>query len=339
MKFSASFLVLPLLAAAACDRAADPLSSSATTRHVAELAAAPAVREGYVTGAGGVQLFYHVEGSGPDTTVMVSGGPGLSYRYMQPDLGALTRGRTMIYFDQRGSGNSTIIHDPAQLTPALQVADIEAVRQHFGIDRMQLAGHSAGANFAALYAAAYPQHVERLLLLDPGAASGFYAAEFAQRRFERTDPAQFNQQLAWIGAFLGGQVPDAEAVQTCEALFTSVFTPYFADPANLAARQGRFCDEPVAQAQNAVFTLLTGLAAFDGAWDAAPVGAQITAPTLVVYGDADVLSLGNAQHWASSIAGSRFEVIQGAGHFPWLEKPAQFNAIVNTFLRRSDVLN
>jgi pimeloyl-ACP methyl ester carboxylesterase len=126
-------------------------------------------------------------------------------------------------------------------------------------------------------------------------------------------------------------------VQTCEALFVSVFTPYFANPANLAARQGRFCDEPVAQAQNAVFTLLTGLAAFDGAWDAAPVGARITAPTLVVYGDADVLSLANAQYWASSIPGSRFEVIQGAGHFPWLEKPSEFYTLVNTFLRRGDV--
>ncbi|HET7234435.1 MAG TPA: alpha/beta hydrolase, partial [Longimicrobium sp.] len=301
---ASSLLLLSVAALAACDNASDPLSPDVTTARHADEFAAPAVREGYITGAGGVRLFYHVEGTGPDTTVMVSGGPGLSYRYMQPDLGTLTRGRTVIYFDQRGSGNSTVITDPAQLAPALQVADIEAVRQHFGIDRMQLAGHSAGANFAALYAAEHPAHVERLLMLSPGAASGTFAAEFAQRRFERTAPAEWNQQLAWIGAFLTGQVPGAQAVQTCEALFVSVFTPYFANPANLAARQGRFCDEPVAQAQNAVFTLLTGLAAFDGAWDAAPVGARITAPTLVVYGEADVLSLANARYWASSIPGS-----------------------------------
>lgn len=338
MKLRSTLLILPLLAAAACDQA-DPLASDLRSARRAGEYAAPAVREGYLTGAGGVQIFYHVEGSGPDTLVMVSGGPGLSYRYMSPDLGVLTRGRTVIYFDQRGSGRSTVINDPTQLTAALQVQDIEAIRQFFGLETMALAGHSAGANFAAMYAAEYPARVERLLLLDPGPASGTIAQEFALERFSRTDPAEWNQQLAWIGAFLTGQVPDSEAVSTCQALFTSVFTPYFADPANHAAMRGRYCEEPVASAQNAVFTLLTGLAAFEGAWDAASIGEQITAPTLVVYGNADVLSLGNAQYWTNSITGARLEVIDGAGHFPWLEKPTEFFTVVNTFLRRGDVLN
>ncbi len=338
MKLRSTLLILPLLAAAACDQA-DPLASDLRSARRADEYAAPAVREGYLTGAGGIQIFYHVEGSGPDTLVMVSGGPGLSYRYMSPDLGVLTRGRTVIYFDQRGSGRSTVIQDPAQLTAALQVQDIEAIRQFFGLETMALAGHSAGANFAAMYAAQHPARVERLLMLDPGPASGTISQEFALERFSRTDPAEWNQQLAWIGAFLTGQVPDSAAVSTCQALFTSVFTPYFANPANHAAMRGRYCEEPVASAQNAVFTLLTGLAAFEGAWDAASIGGQITAPTLVVYGNADVLSLGNAQYWTNSIPGARLEVIDGAGHFPWLEKPTEFYTAVNTFLRREDVLN
>jgi pimeloyl-ACP methyl ester carboxylesterase len=338
MKLRTTLLILPLIAAAACDRA-DPLASDLTSARRGGEYAAPAVREGYLAGAGGVQLFYHVEGSGPDTLVMVSGGPGLSYRYMSPDLGVLTRGRTVIYFDQRGSGRSTVITDPAQLTPALQVQDIEAVRQFFGLETMALAGHSAGANFAALYAAEHPARVERLLMLDPGPASGALSAEFALARYSRTDPAEWNQQIAWITAFMTGQVPAEEAVATCQALFTSVFTPYFADPANHAAMRGRYCEEPTATAQTAVFTLLTGLAAFEGAWDAASIGEQITAPTLVVYGNADVLSLGNAQYWTAKIPGARLEVIDGAGHFPWLEKPAEFYTTVNTFLRRGDVLN
>ena len=339
MKLRSTLLILPLLAAAACDQA-DPLASDLRSARRADGYAAPAVREGYLTGANGVQLFYHVEGSGPDTLVMVSGGPGLSYRYMSPDLGVLTRGRTVIYFDQRGSGRSTVLQDAAQLTPALQVQDIDAVRQFFGLETMALAGHSGGANFAALYAAQHPARVERLLMLDPGPATAGFAQEFTLERYSRTAPDQWAQQLAWIGAFLTGQVHDSVAVSTCQALFTSVFTPYFADSANHVAMRGRYCEEPVASAQNAVFTLLTGLAAFEGStWNAATIGTQITAPTLVVYGNADVLSLGNAQYWASSITGAELAVIDGAGHFPWLEKPTEFYTAVNTFLRREDALN
>ncbi|HYH81435.1 MAG TPA: alpha/beta hydrolase [Longimicrobium sp.] len=338
MKLRTSLLLLPLIAATACD-SADPLAIDTPSTRRADGYAAPAVREGFVTGAGGVQLFYHVEGTGPDTLVMVSGGPGLSYRYMAPDLGVLTRGRTVIYFDQRGSGSSTVIRDAAQLTPELQVADIEAVRRHFGLETMSLAGHSAGANFAALYAAEHPARVARLLMLSPAPATGAFAQEFAYNRYVRTDPAEFARQLAWIGAFMTGQVPKAEAVATCEALFTSIFHPYFADPANQAAMRGRWCDQSSEQAGNAVFTLLTGLAAFEApTWDIAAPAKRITAPTLVVYGAADVLPLANAQYWAGHITGARLEVMGGAGHFPWLEQPAAFFTTVNTFLHRGDVV-
>jgi hypothetical protein len=46
----------------------------------------PRAREGYVPGAGGVRLFYRVDGSGPDTIVVLHGGPGLNLEGLRPDL-------------------------------------------------------------------------------------------------------------------------------------------------------------------------------------------------------------------------------------------------------------
>jgi proline iminopeptidase len=331
VKIRTSLLLLPF--AAACGRADAPLAPTAAPRADLQFTARTTA-EGYLAGAGGVTLFYHVEGSGPDTVVVMSGGPGLSYRYMAPDLGPLAHGRTVIYFDQRGSGNSTVVYDPAQLAPALQVADLDAVRRHFGIGKMALAGHSSGAVFAAMYAAAHPENVERLVLLDPAPATGAFADEFTVNRVSRTSPDQLARQGELLGQFLSGQV--AEPVAACEELFHSIFHPYFADPSKLD--HVRFCDEPAPAAANSVFTLLVGMSTFDAQWDAAPILARITAPTLVIHGTADVIPAASSAYYTSHIAGARQVTIGGAGHFPWLDQPVEFFAAVNNFLRRSDVL-
>lgn len=52
----------------------------------------------------------------------------------------------------------------AHYTTADSVADVEAVRAALGIDKLTLWGTSYGTKVALDYAAAYPQHVERLLL-------------------------------------------------------------------------------------------------------------------------------------------------------------------------------
>ncbi|HEX8904382.1 MAG TPA: alpha/beta hydrolase [Longimicrobiaceae bacterium] len=333
MKIRNALLLLPLVAAAACERADSPLAPSAGLRHDATTLAAPAVSEGYVSSVDGVSLFYHVEGSGPDTIMVLSGGPGLSYRYMQPDLGPLARGRTVIYYDQRGAGNSTVIYDPALLSMDRQVADVDAIRQHFGIQKLSLVGHSAGALFATLYAAAHPANVERLVLLDPAPATGAFAAEFANNRVSRTAPDQLALQGDLINQFLSGTV--ADPVASCEVLFHSVFTPYMVDGSKL--QHVKFCDEPVPAAANSVFTVLVGLSALDASWDVAPYLHQITAPTLVVHATADPIPAASSQYYADGIAGAQLVTIQNAGHFPWLEQPVAFFSTMETFLRRGDV--
>ncbi|HEX6746830.1 MAG TPA: alpha/beta hydrolase [Longimicrobium sp.] len=332
MKIRTSLVLLPL--AAACDRADAPLApTTATPRHEMQFAA-PTTAEGFVPSADGVSLFYHVEGSGPDTVLVMSGGPGLSYRYMAPDLGPLAHGRTVIYFDQRGSGRSTIVTDPAQLGPDRQVADIEAVRRHFGLAKMALAGHSSGAVFAVLYAASHPQNVERLVLLDPAPATGAFVEQFTANRIARTAPEQLARQIELMNLFLGGQV--ADPVAGCEELFHSIFRPYFADPQKVDGI--RFCDVPVPAAANSVFALLVGMGALDASWDAAPYLQAIAAPTLVVHGSADVIPAASSAYYAQHLSDARLVTIENAGHFPWLEQPAAFFTTVDNFLRRGDVL-
>ena len=132
-------------------------------------AAAATAREGYVTTDDGVGLFYRIEGSGPQTLVVVHGGPGFSLESVRADFAPFARNRRVIYYDQRGNGRSSLIDDPAKLAWQHHVADLEAIRRHFRLRKMTLLGNSWGGLLISLYAAAHPDRVERLVLDSPAA--------------------------------------------------------------------------------------------------------------------------------------------------------------------------
>ena len=62
--------------------------------------------------------------------------------------------------------------------------------------------------------------------------------------------------------------------------------------------------------------------------------AEISAPTLIVYGDKDVMDVRQAAGpLAAAIPGARLAVIPDAAHLPQMERPEVFNEIVLGFLR------
>lgn len=112
----------------------------------------------------GIRLWAHADG--PDdgrgdaaAVVLCHGGPGL-WDMAEPIAAMLCGERTVIRWDQRGAGRSDPV-GPYSL--ARSVADLEAVRRHFGLESMTLLGHSWGAQLALAYTLGHPHHVERLL--------------------------------------------------------------------------------------------------------------------------------------------------------------------------------
>src|SRR5262245_16422119 len=119
---------------------------------IATPAGAIPVGEGHITTADGVRLFYRVVGHGDTTLVAVHGGPGNSLMSIEPDFAPFAERYTVIYYDQRGNGRSDLIRDGARLGIDLHVADLETVRRHFGLERMNLIGNSWGGLLVAVYA-------------------------------------------------------------------------------------------------------------------------------------------------------------------------------------------
>jgi pimeloyl-ACP methyl ester carboxylesterase len=67
--------------------------------------------------------------------------------------------------------------------------------------------------------------------------------------------------------------------------------------------------------------------------DLRPELGRISAPTLVMVGDDDfICDVVAAREMADRIPGARLAVISEAGHFPWVEQPAAFRAVMDQFL-------
>jgi proline iminopeptidase len=306
-------------AAAALDEAGAPFSYDVP------------VTDGWLTGADGVRLHYRVVGTGPDTVVVLHGGPALEMGYLTADLAPLAHGRTLIYYDQRGGGRSQGSMDPAFLAVGRHVADLEAVRAHFGIEQMALVGHSWGALLAGFYAREHADRLERLVLLNPAPVTAAYWGEFEAAIAARASAADNARMMELIGQWFSGTATRA----TCEEYLTLRFATYFADPSKVGTLRGAWCDVPEEVAAVLLPVHLTVMGTL-GSFDLRPELAHVSVPTLVVHGQADVVPFASSADFATAVPGAKLLVLNGVGHFPWMEDPVPFFTAVNAFLRRQD---
>ena len=109
------------------------------------------------------------------------GGPGLSHEPMRALDPLATGDRCVLYFDQRGVGDSTRPEPPWSAEDL--AADIDAVRAHWGFKQVDLVGHSWGAYLAALYTSTHRNRVGRLVYSSPAplTVEGWDAFEAAMR--------------------------------------------------------------------------------------------------------------------------------------------------------------
>lgn len=271
----------------------------------------------------GTELAYRVVGSGPPL-VCLPGGPGQAVEYLG-ELGGLSRSRTLILLDNRGTGASEVPTDPGSYRVDRLVADVEALRGHLELDRFDLFGHSASGGICLLYADRYPRRLDRLVLVAPslrvvGLPSDLEVDAVLARRAHEP----------WYRA--------AVAALHAEPASQEELDRYRWEAAPLlygrwnAAAQRQAAEEP------AQFTA----AATDGFYagfqpdPALPERlAKLTAPVLLMAGEYDIWPTAAAVRRLAALMGDVELVIQPeSGHFLWVDDPAAFAASVEAFLAR-----
>jgi proline iminopeptidase len=254
--------------------------------------------------------------------VLLHGGPGM-WDYLEP-VGRMLEPLTVVHrFDQRGCGGSDPSH---RHSVARYVADIEALRRHWGHDAWIVMGHSFGATLALAYAFAHPERTAAMGYL-AGVGVGDWHRAYRTERLRRMAADQ-QERLA----YLQGR-PDRSHAEEVEFRALSWFTDY-ADP--VLGWKLALADAQEDRAIN--FEANHMLNAETDKWSAADVLAQARRLPMrcwFVHGQGDPRPSSTVADLAKEVPDSQMYVIEGAGHDLWRERPAEVQDLLRRLIRAS----
>jgi pimeloyl-ACP methyl ester carboxylesterase len=271
-----------------------------------------------------VKLSWRELGTGPPL-LCHPGGPGFSALYFG-ELPELTAERTLVLLDPRGTGGSERPADPSAYALEDYAADVEALREQLGLERVDLLGHSHGGFVAMTWAGTHPDRVGRLVL---AATAPRFSDSIRARRQERVashaGQPYFEDALAALQQQQGGRYADDEELA---ALYER------AGP--LLARLGEDI-APIADALRPAGINSDALRHFNEriapTMDLRPLLERIQAPTLVIAGEHDAFGAA-AEQIAAALPDPTVVTIPAADHFAFLEpdRRADWSRAVLDFL-------
>ena len=268
----------------------------------------------------GTRLWFDVEGPAlvprgaamveRPTLVLVHGGPGsFDHSYFKPWFARLAVRMQVVYLDLRGHGRSTW-GDAATWTFETCADDVRAFCDALGIERPIVLGHSMGGFIAILYGSRHPGHAGGLILL-----STF--ARFDLDRLVEGFRREAGDEVAALARrdYAGEDITDDEGARVFAA-----FGPRVPSEEELARR---IKNPEVNRRGGKLLMELDLLAELP----------KITSPTLVCVGSKDPLMATAADEIIDGLRPGvgRLEVIDGAGHFPWLDTPDRVFEAVGEF--------
>ena len=289
------------------------------------------VSEGYVATPDGARLFYRIVGRGGDTIIAVHGGPGVDLESIAGDFAPLAERHTVIFYDQRGAGRSTLPTDPSTLNASQQIEDLDAVRRHFGLESVILVAHSYGPLLAATYALAHPEAVTRMVFFGPVPPFlGDFWQRYGASLAERLDSAQMaglsdaNRRLA---------DPSADTRQACRDYWAIGMIPRLAEPdRTLPLIRSDLCASDPEGIRYGLTVTNGAVMASYGEWDLRADLGGLDVPTLVVHGEEESIPMDMVEEWATSLPQGRLLRVPRAAHFVYAERPELVWPAVEAFL-------
>jgi len=258
----------------------------------------------------GCQTLAYLEYGKGKPLVLLAGGPGMNPAYMVPIAKMLAAGnRQVLLLHQRGTGSSAdAISCVDRMNLAGAIADLEALRTHLRVKKLTIAGHSWGAMLAMAYAQEHPNRVAGLLLLDTGPV----------------DQSGFTIEIANVRARLTPEDRAALRQAKGEAQIDAIEQKaYFAEIANVGRlRESIPAGEPIWY-ESVRQDLGPSLAKFDVMQGIR----SLKAPVTLVFGRLDP-GFFLARQIQEVQPNSKLIVVEGAGHYPWLEDYTQTATIL-----------
>lgn len=249
----------------------------------------------------------------------VHGGPGGDHSVFKKNCSKLQNDVQLILFDHRGCGRS-MRSNPETYTLENNVDDMNALRQHLGLDKIIVYGHSYGGLVATAYALKYPEHVVKLIL--GVTAIDYTFLDAAQKKLQaRGTP----EQIAWgEKLFVSGFNNDQE------------FKDFFKAMATLYSNKAKQEGVNVAAFDNMILSyecINHGFTGFLKDIDLMPELHKIHCPTLVFGGRDDwVCPPEYSEKIAAGIAGAKLVMFEKSGHSVPMDEPQKYIEMMREFV-------
>lgn len=232
-----------------------------------------------------------------DLPIVVLPGWGAHIEAVAPILAALDGAPDLIALDLPGFGESE---------PPPEAWDVDAYQRfmvdfldELGVERAHLVGHSHGGRVSIALAAAHPERVGRLLLID----SAGLRPKRGWRYRRRVAVAKLGRVVARVGGPPGRRLQER--------------------------MRRRVASRDYLEASEAMRGTFRAVVAADLS-DRMP---RIGAPTLLVWGERDDdTPLWMAHRMEELIPDAGLVVLEGAGHYSYADAPGQFRAVARRFL-------
>lgn len=250
-------------------------------------------------------------GSGPPV-LLLHGGPGLGFDYLRDLADELAEENDVAWYQQRGQEPSAV---EGPYTVAADVEDAGRVLDALGWQQAYVVGHSWGGHLALHVAETMPERLLGVLAADPlGSIGDGRWPEFDEEIFRRTPESARARARELDELSMAGKVDDELALEGLRL----VWPAYFADP----ERAPPMPDLRMASERSA--EMIPSIQAELAALEAGLPGIRV--PVGFVHGSRSPMPLATSTDAAERIPGAWVEVVEGAGHFIWVEAPGAVRA-------------
>ncbi len=258
--------------------------------------------------ANGIELYYELHGPADAQVLVLSNGVLMSTASWAMQTPVLSKNLRLLLYDCRGMWQSD--HPPGPYTMEQHADDLAALLDALHIERAHIGGISYGAELSIEFAVKYPQRTRSLIV---------------SSAVSHLDPLLAGWMASWTAAARAGDP---------EMLFNVTYPLNFserwiaANPRALEAARQRYHTLDCA----AFYELLLSFSALNVTGRLK----QITAPTLVIVGENDLLKPRKyAEIIAREIPGAELVVVPHAGHAVCWEQPGVFNTLLLGFVAKN----
>jgi pimeloyl-ACP methyl ester carboxylesterase len=282
----------------------------------------PATESGFVYVEGDVRLYYQRYGTGTPTVFIPN------RHELVASFASLLHFHDVVTWDPRGRGLSDRPTESGRYGIDAELADAEALRRHFGAERVVYVGVSLWGNLGILYAARHPESVAGVVALGPlGIAQGLMRGSL-----KRPTPNVTPQRVELARMRADGRI-DTQPYAFCVIQQFAEFADSYWDPAAMAPLLAANLCQYANEQPSRLGLAIDGMFRSFGFWDWRADAEAVEAPVLLLFGEHEKWRTDSVIAYADHLRDVGWLEVERAGHHVHNDRPDVVIPMMDAFFR------